>query len=103
MLTPDYNFEEAVELLRSGGINAREEAYGFSVMIDDGSVKLIAECGVDNDLSVSMSVLAQQPPAAWFFRKTATEMASLLLSAQELVAEKSGMSWIDALKYADRE
>ena len=103
MWTPNYNFPEAVELLRCGGINAREEAYGFSVLIDNSTTKLTAECGVDNDFSVSMSVLSGHPPAEWFFRKTAAEMASLLLAAQQLVTAKTDMSWIDALKAADHE
>jgi len=100
-MRPEYKFSEAALVLRQNGIEVVDEAFGFSVSGEDAAGKMKAECGIDNDGSVSISVSSEKLPVAWFFRPTAAEIASLLISAKQLLSEKKKANWIEALKALD--
>jgi len=100
-MCPKYDFKEAVRQLGARGINATDRAYGFSIAEQDADGKIAAECGIENDGSVAMSVRSETAPVAWFFRPSAAGVVSLLLAAKRLLSEGKQLSWIDALKASE--
>lgn len=75
-------FDEAMDLLHAHGIRAEKTDYGFRIRLDYAPEAHWADCGMDNDSSISMSVAVDEdPPTIWFFRVDFLEMAELLVAA----------------------
>lgn len=74
--------DEAMDLLYAHGIGAQKTDYGFRIRLEGAPEALWANCGMDNDSSISMSVVVDDyPPTIWFFRVDFMEMAELLVAA----------------------
>ena len=102
-MRPEYDFNEAARGLRESGLVVVDEAFGFSVSDEDAAGKMKAECGIEHDGSVSLSVESDRLPVAWFFRPTAAGIAALLISAKRLLSDRKKASWIEALKASDAD
>ena len=75
-------FAEALDLLHAHGIGAEKTDYGFRIRLADAPERYWADCGMDNDSSISMSVsVDEDQPTIWFFRVDYLEMAELLVTA----------------------
>ena len=75
-------FTEAMDLLQTHNIRTEKTDYGFRIRLTDTPERHWADCGMDNDSSISMSVSVNEvPPTLWFFRVDFLEMAHLLVSA----------------------
>jgi hypothetical protein len=111
------HWKAAIDALASDGLRIQAKPYGFSLILDDGSNSISAECGMDNDFSISLAVTTPEAAPAricaslkpgdahrrveWFFRATPMEMANHLITAHKLQTEER-MSWIDALRATDK-
>lgn len=76
--------QEAIRRLRELGVPVQEQAFGFSLEHPDWPDKRhrFADCGCDNDCSISLSVSADElPPVVWFFRFDLVEMVDLIAAA----------------------
>lgn len=74
--------EHAVAYLRRCGVDAVQTDYGFRILHPELSDRIFADCGMDNDSSISLSVNADEsPPVIWFFRKEYLEMADFIAQA----------------------
>lgn len=76
--------KKAIAYLQSHGIAVEERAYGFCLLLDGD----FAECGMDNDSSISISIDLGQPPVHWFFRVSFLEMAEFIVKAFEKLCKK---------------
>lgn len=78
------SLEHAVAYLKRCGVEAVQTDYGFRVLYPEFSDRIFADCGVDNDSSISLSVNTEEsPPVIWFFRKDYLEMANFIAQAYE--------------------
>lgn len=76
--------EHAIALLRSASIQVEVTDYGFRISHFELNGRAFAECGLDNDSSISLSVTTEEsPPVIWFFRKDFKEMAELLVASYD--------------------
>lgn len=76
--------EHAIILLRNSGIPVEKQAYGFCLKHKDLTEHDFAQCGMDNDGSISMSVnVDETPPVTWFFRMSFVEMAEFIIDAYD--------------------
>lgn len=76
------DIEKAISLLRVDGIPVEPQAYGFSLQHEELEKGNFAECGRDNDNSISLSVhVDESPPTVWFFRISFVEMAEFIRDA----------------------
>jgi hypothetical protein len=76
------NCENAVALLNAASVPAEVTDYGFRVRLPDAPARAFADCGMDNDSSISMSIdTDEMPPAIWFFRRDYLEMAEFLVAS----------------------
>ncbi|WP_065383322.1 hypothetical protein [Hyphomonas sp. ND6WE1B] len=74
--------EHAVAYLRRCGVDAEQTDYGFRILHPELSDRTFADCGMDNDSSISLSVNTDEsPPVIWFFRKDYLEMADFIAQA----------------------
>ncbi|MEP3890405.1 MAG: hypothetical protein ABJN69_08045 [Hellea sp.] len=74
--------KDAISLMRGLAIPVETTPYGFSVKHSALSDQDFAQCGVDNDSSISMSVnVDEDPPVKWFFRMSFLEMAHFIVDA----------------------
>ncbi|WP_321489122.1 hypothetical protein [uncultured Hyphomonas sp.] len=74
--------EHAVAYLRRCGVDAVRTDYGFRILLPEISGRTFADCGMDNDSSISLSVNTDEsPPVIWFFRKDYLEMADFIAQA----------------------
>lgn len=79
---------EAFQILQNANIPSKKTAYGFCLQHKEMANNNFAECGVEHDFSISMSVnIAENPPVAWFFRSSFIEMAEFVVAAYS----KTGM------------
>ena len=76
--------EHAVALLKGASIQVEVTDYGFRISHAEHSERAFAECGLDNDSSISLSVATEEsPPVIWFFRTSFTEMAEFLVASYD--------------------
>lgn len=76
--------EHAVAYLKRCGVEAVQTDYGFRVLHPEFSDRTFADCGMDNDSSISLSVNTDEsPPIIWFFRVDFMEMANFIAQAYE--------------------
>lgn len=97
--------ERAVAKLKQAGILAKVTDYGFRIYLPEDPDRLYADCGMDNDGSISMSVSVDEtPPVAWFFRKDFEEMTDFVISAYAAtnMQNPSRAVMISALRKLDR-
>jgi hypothetical protein len=102
----DYYFYEGIKILQSASIPVAETAYGFSIHHPElrNSGENFAECGIEHDSSVSLSVRNETPPIAWFFRVNFCEMANFILRAYKISgnqATRTGL--IHTMRDLDKE
>lgn len=97
--------ERAVAKLKQAGILAKMTDYGFRIYLPEDPDRLYADCGMDNDSSISMSVSVDEtPPVAWFFRKDFQEMTDFIISAYAAtnMQNPSRTAMITSLRKLDR-
>ncbi len=76
--------EQAISLLRGNSVPVEERAYGFSLQHHELADCDFAQCGFDNDSSISLSVdINEDPPVQWFFRISFTEMAEFIVATYQ--------------------
>ena len=77
------DYFESIKILQDAAIPVTQTAYGFSLCHStlNDSDRNFAECGVEHDSSISMSVRDGSSQAWWFFRIDFREMAYFILSA----------------------
>jgi len=106
------NFKSAIHALSFEGLPVKETSYGFSLILEDEHMAHSAECGMEHDGSISLSVKTPNAPQRrefvglkpgdnyisleWFFHPTPLEMTKHLLAAHKLV--QTNVRWIDALR-----
>jgi hypothetical protein len=74
--------EKAIKKLRLAGVPVNSTYYGFSLRHVEVGLGNFAECGMDNDSSISLSVnVNEEPTVIWFFRMNFAEMADLIREA----------------------
>jgi hypothetical protein len=95
---PQDNFDNAVIELNKAGIQAKRQAYGFSVTLSDERDNLEAQCGVEHNSNISISVSTGAPPVHWFFRSDISAITELLIHAQERITSNRSKTWLDALQ-----
>lgn len=72
----------AIGVLEAASIPVEATDYGFRIRLSEAPARGFAECGMDNDSSISMSIETDEmPPAIWFFRKDYLEMAQFLVAS----------------------
>ena len=59
---------EAMDLLHAHNIGAEKTDYGFRIRLANAPDRLWADCGMDNDSSISMSVSVDDGPVTLSFR-----------------------------------
>ncbi len=97
---------EAVSILQRANIPSKETTYGFSLQHKEITDNNFAECGVEHDFSISMSVnIAEKPPVAWFFRLSFIEMAKFVVAAYKKTKEiePSRSDIINSMRIIDEE
>lgn len=92
------NFDNAVIELNKAGIQAKRQAYGFSIALADGNVSLEIQCGFEHDDIISISVSTGTPPAYWFFRPDIPSMSELLINAKQRIEDNRSKTWLNALQ-----
>jgi len=95
---PQDNFDNAVIELNKAGIQAKRQAYGFSVTLADGNVSLEIQCGVEHDDNISISVSTGTPPVHWFFRPDILSISELLINAKKRIADNRSKTWLNAIQ-----
>lgn len=76
------NINQAITLMTNQGIPVTATHYGFSLQHAELAGGDFAQCGMDNDSSISMSVTVDETPTVkWFFRISYIEMAELIIGA----------------------
>lgn len=98
--------KNAVEELCRHNIRAENTDYGFRIAHDDVVDRSFAECGMDNDSSISISLTSEDgPPVSWFFRKDYQEIADLIIAAFEKAGgpEAQPSAIIAAMKTVDKD
>jgi hypothetical protein len=90
------SFDHAVMELVKAGIQAKRQAYGFSATLHDGTIE--AQCGIEHDDSISISISIGMPPVYWFFRPDIPSMVALLINAQNRIISNRSKTWLDALE-----
>lgn len=98
------DLEKAIILLRDNGMPVEPQAYGFSLQHEGLEKGNFAECGMDNDSSISMSVhVDEDPPTVWFFRISFVEMAEFIRDAYMATGQSnpSGRKIISAMRRLD--
>jgi len=76
--------EQAIIFLRDADIAVEAQAYGFSLKHSELTDRDFAQCGFDNDSSISLSVnIDEDPPVSWFFRISFVEMAKFIAAAYQ--------------------
>lgn len=98
--------ETAISLLEAASIPVEATDYGFRIRLPEAPVRNLAECGVDNDSSISISIDTDEtPPAIWFFRKSYLEMAEFLVASFGAVGghAASRAEIVDALRRLDQD
>ena len=95
---PQNNFDNAVIELNKAGIQAKRQAYGFSIILADGNVNLEIECGFEHDDNISISVSTGTPPVYWFFRPDIPSMSELLINAKKRITENRSKTWLNAIQ-----
>jgi hypothetical protein len=92
------SFDDAVAELIKEGIEAKREAFGFSITIDDNNENLYMECGLERNGDISLSVFTGAPPVQWYFRPDIPPMIELLLNAHKRLVDSRSKTWISALQ-----
>lgn len=98
--------ENAIALLKAASVPAEATNYGFRVRLADAPARAFAECGMDNDSSISMSIESDEmPPVIWFFRKDYLEMAQFLVASFDAagVETASRAELVAALRRLDQD
>jgi hypothetical protein len=93
----ETQFLRAVQNLSNAGIDVEATDYGFSARLVDATGELSAECGIEHDWSISMSISADAPPTRWVFCTDVDSMASCLISAKAKIESGNSKSWLEAL------
>ena len=76
--------ELAIAMMTEASIEVEATDYGFPIPHYELNGRAFAECGHDNDSSISLSVTTEDsPPVIWFFRKSFTEMAEFLIASYD--------------------
>ena len=74
--------ERAIVSMKAASVPAEATDYGFRIRLSEAPARGFAECGMDNDSSISLSIETDEmPPAIWFFRKDYLEMAQFLVAS----------------------
>jgi hypothetical protein len=92
------NFDDAVAELSKEGIEAKRQAFGFSITLNEKNETLYMECGLEHNGTISLSVFTGAPPVQWFFRPDIPPMIDLLINAQKRVISKRSKTWLEALQ-----
>jgi len=92
-----YSFSDAITDLQSAGFPAKEQAYGFSLLLQDSKTKYSVQCGHEHDGGFSISVNSGTPPVRWFVRSTIREMVDLFMEADQLLKLGQAEDWVEAL------
>ena len=94
---PSYSFLNAVTDLQNAGFPAKEQAYGFSLVLQDSETRYSVECGHEHGGGISISVDSGTPPVRWFLCPSIQEIVNLLIEANELLKSGQADNWINAL------
>jgi len=94
----DYVFSNAITDLLIAGFQVKEEAFGFSVVLQDSDTTYRLECGYEHDGNISISIHSGMPPVRWFFRPTIREIVNLLIAANGLLKSGEAYDWLNALE-----
>lgn len=98
--------ERAIALLMAASVPAEATSYGFRIRLSEAPARGFAECGMDNDSSISMSIETDEmPPTIWFFRKDFLEMAQFLVASFDAVGGEtaSRAELVAALRRIDQD
>jgi hypothetical protein len=95
---PQDNFDNAVIELNNAGIQAKRQAYGFSVALEDGNGSIEIQCGFEHDDNISISVSTGTSPVYWFFRPDIPSMSELLINAKKRIDDNRSNTWLNAIQ-----
>jgi len=98
-----YSFSNAITDLQSAGIRAKDEAFGFSVALQDLDTNYRLECGYEHDGNISLSVASGKSVVRWFFRQTVREMVEFLFMANELMKSEQVDNWAVVLDKVENQ
>lgn len=100
---PNYVFPNAITDLQNAGFRVKEEAFGFSVVLQDTDTNYRLECGYEHDGNISLSVASETSVLRWFFRQTIREMVEFLLMVDKLMKSEQVHNWLVALDQVDKQ
>ena len=99
---PNYVFSSAITDLQNAGFRVKEEAFGFSVVLQDTDTNYRLECGYEHGGNISLSVASETSVLRWFFRQTILEIVEFLLVADMVMKSEQIHNWLVVLDQVDK-